>query len=252
MRLFHFRRRQQLTLLAVDALDGIEREQALAHVDTCGACRLELSELRGLFVRLSADPARSAELPVAPALLSARVLERLDEGFASRRWTPSWRFVLAPAIGVAAALALFALLPRFTPQPEPPAPRLVVSDAAFHRLERTVAREQAVRYLNDAQDVLVTVASSLPHCERHDRQVDVAAETERSRELLARRALLVDLGGDGLDSARPVLQDVEQLLRAVAALDPCAHPEELAPIQAELQRRRLLMKIDLMTRELQG
>jgi hypothetical protein len=252
MSLFHSRQRRQLTLLAADALDGSEREQALAHVDTCAACRLELGELRGLFARLAADPARSAELPVAPALLSRRVLERLDEASEPRGWTLRWRFVLAPAVGVAAALALLALLPRFTPRPEPPAPTLVVSEAAFHRLERTLAREQAVRYLNDAQDVLVTVASTLPHCERHDRHVDVAAETERSRELLARRALLVDLGGDGVLSARPVLQDVEQVLRAVAALDPCAHPEALALIQADLQRRRLLMKIDLMTRELQG
>jgi len=53
-------------------------------------------------------------------------------------------------------------------------------------------------------------------------------------------------------SARDVLDDVEEMLRQVAALDPCARPQDLEAIRGEIARRRLLMKIDLMTRELQG
>ena len=126
-----------------------------------------------------------------------------------------------------------------------------VSDAAFHRLERTVAREQAVRYLNDAQDVLVNVAATLPHCQRHDRHFDVAAETLRSRELLARRALRSS-GVTMLQAPARCCRTSSKPCEPSRLSMPARTPTSSAAIQAELSRRRLLMKIDLMTRELQG
>jgi hypothetical protein len=249
MSLLHFRHRRRLTLLAAEALDGREREQTLAHVASCAGCAAELAEIHDVLSRFDSDPARNAEMPIPPEALAALVLSRLDRTIASRAWTLGWRWVLTPAIAAAAVLAVLGILSRWPPPSE--APPVAVSEDALRRLERTVGREQAVRYLNEAQDVLVNVAATLPRCERHRQHLDVYEETRRSRELLARRAF-VDLGGDAVASARPVLQDVEQLLREVAALDPCARPGDLAAIQEELSRRRLLMKIDLMTRELQG
>jgi hypothetical protein len=121
----------------------------------------------------------------------------------------------------------------------------------YARLERNLARQHAARYLSEAQAVLVNV-SSPPHCDREDERVDVEDESRRSRELLSRRALLVDLDGEPVMSARPVLEDVDTMLREVAALPACARPRDLAAIHRELERRRLLMKIDLMTQELLG
>ena len=80
----------------------------------------------------------------------------------------------------------------------------------------------------------------------------MSEERRRSRELLTRRTLLVDFESEEIRSVRPVLEDVERVLRQVATLDPCAKPEELLLIHEELRERRLLMKIDLMTRELLG
>ena len=45
--------------------------------------------------------------------------------------------------------------------------------------------------------------------------------------------------------ARDVLDDVEEMLREVAALDACARPQDLEAIHGEIARRHLLMKIDL-------
>ena len=80
--------------------------------------------------------------------------------------------------------------------------------------------------------------------------MEVGDEVLRSRELLARRALLVEMDADGLAPARPVLEDVEYVLREVAALDSCARGGDVERVQRELGRRRLLMKIRLMSREL--
>ena len=81
--------------------------------------------------------------------------------------------------------------------------------------------------------------------------MDVEEEAERSRRLLARRALVIETGED-VASVRPVLRDVEYVLREVASLPSCARERDLQAIQREVSRRNLLMKIDLMTRELKG
>jgi hypothetical protein len=129
---------------------------------------------------------------------------------------------------------------------------VAMDDAALRRVERTVAREQAVRYLSEAQDVLMTVASTPHACPLKDRHVDLSEESRRSRELVARRALLVALDDDSVASARLVLEDVDHVLREVATLDPCVNPEEVVRVQQQMEEGRLLMKIRLMSRELVG
>jgi len=100
--------------------------------------------------------------------------------------------------------------------------------------------------------VLVTMASRPQDCDKANGRVDVGAEARRSRELLARRALLVEIDRAEMAPARPVLEDVERLLREVAALESCAHSGDIEAIHRQIEERRLLMKIDLMARELAG
>jgi hypothetical protein len=191
----------------------------------------------------------------AGALL-ARVQARLAEGEPPERpRARAWVKALVPLGAAAAVVALVTArsssIPPKAPPPSGP-PQATVSEDALRRLEASVARENAVRYLSEAQDVLVTVASAPLACDRKRARVDVEEEARRSRELLSRRALLVETDRAEMAGARPVLEDVSDMLREVAALDPCARPEELLAIQEQMSRRRLLMKIDLMTRELQG
>jgi hypothetical protein len=127
-----------------------------------------------------------------------------------------------------------------------------VPDDALGRLERTLERDRAARYLSDAQDVLVTVAATPQRCTRRHGAVEVGAERERSRDLLARRRLFVETDAPATVAARGVFDDVEEILREVADLDPCARPQDLEAIRGEIERRHLLLKIDLVTRELRG
>jgi hypothetical protein len=53
-------------------------------------------------------------------------------------------------------------------------------------------------------------------------------------------------------SAQPLLDDVEGLLREVAALPACVRADSLDAIHRQMEKRNVLMKIDLMTRELRG
>jgi len=255
MSLFHDRWSRRVSLLAAGALGEDERARTRAHVEACAACRTDLAAARDAIALVERDPVREAEPPLPIGALVARVQARLTEESAplhAGAWSKAWLPLAAAAV---VAIALFSLRPPVSRPPAPAPPgrqQAAVSEEALRRLEAGMARENAVRYLSEAQDVLVTVASAPLRCDRKRAHVDVGEEARRSRELLSRRALLVETDRDEMAGARPVLEDVSDILREVAALDPCARPEDLEAIQQQMTRRRLLMKIDLMTRELQG
>ena len=256
MTILHGRWRQAVSLLACDALEGREREAVLAHLETCADCRAEWAASQALFRVLAEDPVQAAQPDLPVEVLARRVAAKVTETLSSPRAQWGWRLLSVPvaaAAVVAVALLLPSLWARLRPAAPPPAvAEVLVSHEAMGRLERTVAREQTARYLNEAQDLLVSVAAMPPACRRRTQGLDLEDESERSRALLARRALAVDVNKDDVAAARPVLDDVEQVLREVAALPPCARREDLEAIHREMSRRKLLMKIDLMTRELEG
>jgi hypothetical protein len=252
--LFHGRWSRRTSLFAANALEGVERAAALAHVETCAACRDELDAARDMLALFGSDPVRSEQPPVPVGALLARVRARLREEERKAPARIGWpRAVLPASLAVALVGIVIAVRSPATPHVRPsPAPQAAVSEESLRRLEASVARENAVRYLTEAQDLLVTVAAAPLACDRKRARVDVEEEARRSRELLSRRALLVEADRAEMAGARPILEDVSNMLGEVAALDPCARPEDLLAIQEQMSRRRLLMKIDLMTRELQG
>jgi hypothetical protein len=249
----HRRWRTRASLLAAGALEGREEEIARRHVETCSGCREEVAAVRALLESVSTEDVRGAVPEVPLAFLLTRVQARLDATPAPRAWRSWWKASVAAA---GAVLLAVVLLQHHTP---PGAPSVHESSVAatvdaetLRRMERNVSREQAVRFLNDAQDVLVTMAATPRDCDRETERVDVADEARRSRELLARRALLVELDDEGVASARPVLEDVEHVLRQVASFKSCARAGEVDRVRRDVERRRLLMKVRLMSRELQG
>jgi hypothetical protein len=259
MKLLHGRWRQRVGLLAAAALtDEGERARVRGHLEGCADCRADLAGLQTTLDLLARDPVRAAEPPVSFSGLRARVLAGLDA--TAERRSGSWA-VMGWTLGTAAAaaLAVVALWPRppitsapgGSVPPVPVAEAPAVSDEFVRHLERSVAREQAARYLGDAGDVLVTVAARPRRCRKGEGRVDIGDEAQRSRELLARRRLL-DVDAAAMASARPVLDDVELMLREVASLESCARKHDLQNISRQVERRRLLLKIDLITRELQG
>ena len=53
-------------------------------------------------------------------------------------------------------------------------------------------------------------------------------------------------------TARGVLNDVELALRQVAELPSCVKRRDVEQVQKDVEARQLLMRIRLMTRELEG
>lgn len=254
---FHGRWRRDISLLAAGVLEGAEREAAERHAASCAGCADDLAALRATLGMAGGDEACVAEPPVAVEWLRTRVHARLDAAAVpapTRVRRAAWGAGLATAAAVIAAVMVTrpAATPVASPTASPAAEtRIAVSDEALERMERTMARERTARYLDEAQDVLVTVSDAPRRCHRKTQHVDMEDETRRSRELLARRARL-DLDSSAALSAGPVLDDVEEVLREVASLENCARLRDVEAIHRHVQRERLLMKMELMTRELAG
>ena len=260
MILEHLRRRRSVTLLATGALSGSEAAAAHAHLERCARCRAEHDEVAALLARLSQDPLLGAEPELPLHVLVEQVQARVSRTLTSPKAVLGWRLLAVPVAAAAALVAGLVVPPlvrEFRSEPrarQTEAP--VVSEDALLRLEHTVAREQAARYLAEAQDVLVNVAASSRDCERPrsttDPRVDLEAEARRSRELLARKSLLVEADEAAVMSAGPVLEDVADMLREVADLEACTRERDLERLRERLDRRQLLMKMRLMERELLG
>lgn len=233
---------------ALGLLGADRRADVRRHLEGCAQCREEQEGVRRALAAADGDPMPRSEPSVDLPSLVARVHAELDRRLAVR---PRPRFGLAkywiPA-AVAAALVVMMLRAR----PEPPVADAAVPGRALRQMERTVNREQTVLYLQDAQGLFVSVTTALPRCERAPERRQAGPEARRSRDLLARRRLLVDFEAEHLAAARPLLEDVDHLLGRVAALDPCAQPGELQAITRRMAEKRLLMKMDLMARELMG
>ena len=260
MILAHFRLRRRVSLLAADALEGREREETLRHLEACPRCRAEHHALCAVVAAMEQDPLREAEPPVALDFLVSRV-ERAVERALVPAGRPRWWLVALPAAVAILAVAMLvpALVLRLRPAPEaaraaiPPAEASpLVTEDALARIERNLAREHAARYLSEARDVLVSVAASGVDCDRADERLDVGRAPERSRELLERRTLVVRGGGEAVASARGVLDEVEGALRQVADLPSCVKRRDVDRLRREVEDRQLLMRIRLMTRELEG
>jgi len=256
----HLRRRRLVSLLAAGVLEGREREETLAHIAECARCREEHEALRAIVAGMEQDPVRGADPPVPLAFFVARVEREVEQALVPRG-RPRWWLLAVPAAAAIVAVAVLvpAIVARLRPAPRaaqaeiPPAEASpLLTEDALARIERNLAREHAARYLNEAGEVLVAVAATGVDCNRADERLDVGSAPERSRELLERRALVVRGGGEAVASARGVLDDVELALREVADLPSCVRRGDVERLRREVEERQLLMRIRLMTRELEG
>jgi hypothetical protein len=256
----HLRLRRRVSLLAAGVLAGGEREETLRHVDACARCRAEHAALRAVVAAMEKDPLREADPPVPLAFLVGRVEREVAPALVPAG-RPRWWLVALPAAAaiLAAAVLVPALVARLRPAPAaaraeiPPAEASpLLTEDALSRIERNLAREHAARYLSEAGEVLVSVAATGVDCDPADQRLDVGRAPERSRELLERRALVVRGGGDAVASARGVLDEVELALREVADLPTCVKRRDVERLRREVEERQLLMRIRLMTRELEG
>lgn len=265
MNLLHFRYRDQLGLLAEGVLSPDQAREVTAHVEDCATCRAELDGLRAVKAALAADASLDRALPISSDALRTRVLAQIRAEATAparpRAWSlsPVFGALGIVALGLGAGFLATRLASRApvtvstesAPRAFEASAETALNDTAFYeRIEKTHLRADAARYLAEAQDVLVQVAAAADCPDSPKDNVDVTREAHTSRRLLSRRAALVADSGDALMSARGVLEEVEGVLQQVAELPQCTRRTDVNAIARRVDRKNLLMKIDLVSQEL--
>jgi hypothetical protein len=251
------------------ALGAVEGRTIESHLSTCPECARHLAETRETLRSIHPRDAfpREAEVDWAGFARATAARARAEEQRgretrpgalappAWRRWRSLRHGLLAAAAGLAVFAALrVALLHR-------PSETQVAGPAAVHQgdaqdtrfLQESVARLGAARSLRDGRALLLDLIQAPVRCRRLDGSYDVALEKERSRDLLRRMNLYQGtLAGPGDRRLAELLGQLESLLLQVSALDDCTAGQAIHDLREAIERRQLLMRIDLVTREVEG
>jgi hypothetical protein len=265
---------------------GLDRQEARAferHLEACEACAAEWARTRLVldgvdaaaaypreaevdwdgFARHTIARARRADAEGSAAGAAARraggraVIDRL------RRAAASWVRMPIPArLGVAAAavilgVMMMTMLSRIPERPGVPgageggAPAAASSPEAARFIEGRVARRGAARYLVDSRALLVNLVESPVPCRRTDGDFDIRMEKQRARDLL-RRKNLYEGSLQGIEDARlaGLVRQLESILLQVSSLDDCATGRQIHDLSEAIERRQILLRIDLVTRDL--
>lgn len=263
---------EALTLQASGDLSPGERVRLEAHLALCTACAHEQQALARLVGALGkvALPSREPEVDWERFAVETAARAQRESTPRVAAFRPRSRFALRPAFllkaaGVFLAAGLTALLVSRVPAPDPPAsdaaaadPRLALEPVATEvsaemqdRVERSLARQNTHRYLEQSRAVLMNVLDTPMRCSRQE--IDISTERQRSLELLRRKQLLrTDLDRPELARAANLCDQLEGILMEISTLKDCADLERIQELRSAVQRNQLLVKIRVAEQELGG
>ena len=246
---------EAITLHASGDLPVEEVQVVEEHLSSCPACRAghqaTLAALRALspatvfpeesavdwdrFAAETSERARSADRGRVVPLRRPRMAV-----FRPQRLARAAAVILAVGLG-------YLLLQELGPEPvAPPADRqdrragvaelgppgsvMVFPEDFQRRLEYNLARENTRQYLEESRVVLLSVLDSTVRCAKDE--VDIAAERQKSIELIRRKRLLRDrLDSPELARAAELCDRLEGILTEISTLGNCADAERIRELR---------------------
>jgi hypothetical protein len=267
--------RDLLPLHFYGLVEGEERRALERHLSECGPCAAAWEETRLVLGSVDASAAfpRESEVDWPRFARETALRARAAEGFSESPRRAVKRAGLRPALAwgslaaFCAAVVLFAGLralrpgapgagdaapPAGDPGPAPHgAPDVSPESTRF--LQQGLARRGAARYLRDSRALLVDLVHASVRCRRTDGSLDVALETERAQDLLRRKNLYLDaLAGPRDQRLADLVRQLEALLLQVSSLDDCAAARQIHDLREAIERRQILLRIDLVAGEAEG
>jgi len=268
-----------MSLLYYGVLVPADKAGLLRHLDSCGSCGLEWDAIRRCldaatpetvfpreaevdwreFTRVAVARARAAEA-ARPATAVASGRGRFSLPWGATFPVPARMALLAAAAVAAVILWNTGLRPGGAPGGGPASPDSGVGGQPLasllesaHAMQDRLARRGAARYLRDSRALLVNLVGPGAPCRRAGGQYDITLEKEKSRQLL-RRMNLYEGGLGALEDQRlsTLVRQLESVLMQVAALDDCASARQIHDLREQIETRQILLRIDLVTREMEG
>jgi Putative zinc-finger len=236
-----------------------EQEALQRHLERCGGCATEWQTLRHELNSVEADAAFPREREIDWERLARETVRRARAAAApaARRLSrPAW-MPAAAAWGAALAATVIVLSLLTTRPDRPPAgpqPAAGPQAAGARFLQQSLARQGAARYLRDSRSLLLGLLQAPSPCRKEDDDAyDVSLEKRRSLELLRRKNLYEGtLRGPADERLAGLMDQLEAFLIQVSSFSDCATGRQLHDLREAIERRQILLRIDLVTRETEG
>ena len=249
--------------LSGDLEEG-RRTTMAEHLEKCPECRVKADEMRRVLAKTDAVKAEIREAVASvnwkalPAVIADRAIaaSRKPERVlpAARPWT--WLFTLRmkPALaGLAAGLVVGAAAMYFAlkaPGPRPGQDTGYYASGEFlDRAELEMARRNTLDYLEKSQYVLLDVFESAGE----GGGTPAPFRSEQARDLLSRKKYLnAQLERFQMAKAKAICDQIEMLFLELAQISGELPAAELGRIRGFVEERQLLLKINLVKKELQS
>jgi len=255
--------RDEWTAFLSDDLEEGRRRAMAEHLDKCPECRAEAEEIKRVLEKADAVKAEIREAVASvnwealPAMIADRVLadaRRPEEAPRAARLR-AWAFPLRmkPVLaGLAAGLLVGATAMYFALRS--PGPRsgrdsgFYASREFLDRAELVMARRNAVDYLKKSQYVLLDVFGSAGEGAGR-----AAFNSEQVRDLVSRKKYLnAQLERSQMAKAKAICDQIEMLFLELSQLSEEMSAAELQKIRGFVEERQLLLKINLVKKELES
>ena len=245
-------------------LEGKRRTTVAEHLKECPECRKEEEELRRVLEGADAvrgeirEALNSVDWDALPGRIGDYVYahadgpERIPVGERVRLW-----FLQAGLRPVAAGVALGVLVGAFAmylalkpPVSRPGGERGFYASREFlDRAELEVARRETVDYLERSQYVLLDVLGSTSGADKARQDLNAA----QARELLSKKKYLnAEFEKFQMAKAKAICDQIEVLFVELSQLGEGLPEAELAKIRGLVEDRQLVLKINLIKKELQN
>ncbi len=250
-------------LLSED-MDEARRQAMCEHIGKDPERRAEADAIDRLLEETEAvrteirAAAASIDWAALPGVIADRALAAEDRAArrapAPRPWAWLSAFRMKPALaGLAAGLVVGAAAMYFALRtPGTPTGRdggYQASGEFLVRAEREMARRNTLDYLEKSQYVLLDVFDSAGE----GPVVPAAVRTERARDLLQKKKYLnAQLETLQMAKAKAICDQIETLFFELSQLDEELPAAELGRIRGYVEERQLLLKINLVKKELQS
>lgn len=234
------------------------------HLEKCPECRAAADEMRGVLAKTDAVKAEIREAVASvdweklPAVIADRAFAASQKPErvlpAARPW--AWLFPLRmkPALaGLAAGLVVGAAAMYFAlkaPGPRPGQDTGYYASGEFlDRAELAMARRNTLDYLEKSQYVLLDVFESAGEGDA----APVAFSSEQAKDLLSRKKYLnAQLERFQMAKAKAICDQIEMLFLELAQISDKLPAAELGRIRGFVEERQLLLKINLVRKELES
>ena len=234
------------------------------HNDKCPDCRAEADAYEKLVRETEAvraeirRAAATVDWDALPALIAERAAAELPKPARSvsavrpRAWLAPFRMTPVLA-GAAAGLVVGAVVMYFAlraPGPRPdPGMGYFASGEFLDRAELEQARRNTVDYLEKSQYMLLDMLDSA----EQGPVVPAAIRAERARDLVQKKRYLnAQLERYQMAKAKAICDQIELLFRELAQVSDELPAAELGRLRGFVEERQLLLKINLVKKELQS